>query len=209
MESVYAGSVLTISAADAENSNEGFLNSRSPLRYQSCRLDSDDSTTLLVEPYTSHCMSLNDEPGMTNLDQRGWVLQERLLSPRTLYFGHENLHWECREGFVCENNPSFKAEEFSHGHYNYVNHKSLYLKVREAPLSTLDIKEDENLALMLWGNVMRAYSRMTLSWQEDKLAALAGIARSFQPRLGMEASFGVSVSNLGSFIFDILSHCLL
>ena len=31
------------------------------------------------------------------LGGRGWVLQERLLAPRTLNFGREQLFWECRE----------------------------------------------------------------------------------------------------------------
>jgi hypothetical protein len=36
------------------------------------------------------------------LNQRGWVLQERILSPRALYFGREQLFWECREFVACE-----------------------------------------------------------------------------------------------------------
>ena len=30
------------------------------------------------------------------LGGRGWALQERLLAPRTLHFGREQLFWECR-----------------------------------------------------------------------------------------------------------------
>jgi hypothetical protein len=29
------------------------------------------------------------------LSSRGWVLQERLLSPRTLHYGKEQMFWEC------------------------------------------------------------------------------------------------------------------
>lgn len=35
------------------------------------------------------------------LNRRGWVLQERLLSPRTLYFASQ-LFWECRMLQACE-----------------------------------------------------------------------------------------------------------
>src|SRR5690348_1780561 len=120
MDSVYAGSVLTIAVADAEHSNEGFLCSRSPLRYQPCRLDSDDFTTLLVEHHHPRrwCEFSQNVPGFTALDQRGWVLQERLLSPRTVYYGQYGLHWECRRGTICENNPSFETASTSdNGHY--------------------------------------------------------------------------------------------
>jgi hypothetical protein len=44
---------------------------------------------------------LTDEP----LNRRGWVLQERILSPRLIHFGREQLFWECRESFTCETYP--------------------------------------------------------------------------------------------------------
>jgi len=193
MKSVYAGSVLTIAVADAENSDEGFLGSRSPLRYQSCRLDSDDSTTLLAEHWTKWCQFSQNVPGSTALDQRGWVLQERLLSPRTVYYGRHGLHWECRQGTVCENNPSFKTQSIDgNGHSGYDNLKKVYLEFQESPLVRSYKLGDRRPVLMLWNTVVTTYSKASLSQQDDKLAALAGVARCFQPRLSMEASFGVS-----------------
>jgi hypothetical protein len=41
---------------------------------------------------------LTDEP----LNRRSWILQERILSPRVLHFGSEQLFWECREFIACE-----------------------------------------------------------------------------------------------------------
>ncbi|PSN61248.1 hypothetical protein BS50DRAFT_448043, partial [Corynespora cassiicola Philippines] len=49
--------------------------------------------------------------GQTNEDQglvrsvwntRGWILQERLLSKRILYFTKEQLLWECPQGIFDE-----------------------------------------------------------------------------------------------------------
>lgn len=39
------------------------------------------------------------------LNTRGWVLQERLLSPRILHFTKQQLFWECRETNACESFP--------------------------------------------------------------------------------------------------------
>jgi len=39
------------------------------------------------------------------LYDRGWVFQERLLSPRTILFPHRQLFWECREKCVAEYDP--------------------------------------------------------------------------------------------------------
>ena len=36
------------------------------------------------------------------LMSRGWMYQERLLSPRVLHFGATELVWECREATLCE-----------------------------------------------------------------------------------------------------------
>jgi Heterokaryon incompatibility protein (HET) len=36
------------------------------------------------------------------LNRRGWVVQERSLSPRTLHFGSNQLYWECAQKIACE-----------------------------------------------------------------------------------------------------------
>ena len=33
-----------------------------------------------------------------SLEQRGWTLQEQVLSSRSVLFGKDQLHWECRVG---------------------------------------------------------------------------------------------------------------
>jgi hypothetical protein len=47
---------------------------------------------------------LNHDPhcDIYPLATRGWVLQEKLLSPRSLFFGDTELIFECREGIECE-----------------------------------------------------------------------------------------------------------
>ncbi len=40
------------------------------------------------------------------MNQRAWVLQERLLSPRTLHFGTKQIFWECRQGSGSEYQPN-------------------------------------------------------------------------------------------------------
>ena len=36
---------------------------------------------------------------------RGWILQERLLSRRIVYFGKRQLYWECQKKFKNEDGP--------------------------------------------------------------------------------------------------------
>ena len=41
---------------------------------------------------------ISDSP----LSKRGWVTQERLLSPRIIHFGERQMFWECQERQACE-----------------------------------------------------------------------------------------------------------
>jgi hypothetical protein len=41
----------------------------------------------------------------TELSKRAWILQEHLLSPRTLHFSKAQVFWECREANACESYP--------------------------------------------------------------------------------------------------------
>lgn len=37
-----------------------------------------------------------------SLNRRGWVLQERALARRTIYFAEKQIYWECGQGVRCE-----------------------------------------------------------------------------------------------------------
>jgi hypothetical protein len=38
----------------------------------------------------------------SSLNKRGWVLQERALARRTIYFAENQTYWECGQGVCCE-----------------------------------------------------------------------------------------------------------
>lgn len=50
----------------------------------------------MLRPWLQTWAASVDGPA-SPLNGRGWVLQGRLLAPRTLHFGREQLFWECRE----------------------------------------------------------------------------------------------------------------
>jgi Heterokaryon incompatibility protein (HET) len=94
MEKVFASAYCTIAASSAKNSTEGFLIPR-PVK-QAVRL-ADNVYACEVGQNFDHDIE------SAVLNQRGWVLQERALSPRTIHFTATQTYWECGSVIRCEN----------------------------------------------------------------------------------------------------------
>lgn len=185
MEAAYAGSVFTVAAAQSENSDGGCFRDVSPLNY----IVSQDSDYTVFLKARTPCMALDNLPGNCPLDLRGWVYQERMMSPRTLLFGKEGIHWECRKGVICCSEPDFERPHFP-GWVRPIPTKHQYIKIRS--LEANSRPEDAMQQFQRWWtSVIDGYSRTKLSFVEDKLIAIAGLASVVQQKLKIEASFGL------------------
>jgi len=114
------------------------------------------------------------------------VFQERMLSPRTLYFGRGDIHFECREELICESKPS---EESGHPHSYYLSLKRTYLKLIK--LDTYPFEEACQRFQRLWREILESYSQTSLRHEEDRLSAIAGIVSIPQKLLGLRSSYGL------------------
>jgi hypothetical protein len=97
MEQVYSCAYVTIAASCASGTEDGFLKSR-PAR-ESVRMKGGDGFSFFL------CDAIDDfssDVDQGELNKRGWVLQERALSRRTIYFAENQTYWECGEGVRCE-----------------------------------------------------------------------------------------------------------
>jgi hypothetical protein len=57
------------------------------------------------------CEAIDDfhcDVDQSELNKRGWVLQERALSRRTVYFTEKQSYWECGGGVRCETMTKMK-----------------------------------------------------------------------------------------------------
>ncbi|KXJ88167.1 heterokaryon incompatibility protein-domain-containing protein [Microdochium bolleyi] len=132
------------------------------------------------------------------LTERSWVLQERLLAPRTLYFGSKQIFWECRERKRCEVNPLRCDEEVVIGYVADSGRGSRFASTADAlaPKSTrtpwkrlLDAREvrhtDDDLEQVFldWNATVMSYAGLKLSFAKDKLVAISGIAQAMKSRL--------------------------
>lgn len=103
MEDVFSSAYCVISASSARSSHEGFLQRDISCRY--VQITDASGRQIYV------CAEMDDFENDVNkslLNTRGWVLQERALSRRTVHFTTKHTYWECGEGVFCENLNALK-----------------------------------------------------------------------------------------------------
>jgi hypothetical protein len=186
MSTVYGGSSLNIAASDAKDGSMGLSSARRyPLlarKLQICmpsfkeqRDESQNSPAL--SPFDQLCpgtmydlapKDLQDCITKSLLAQRAWVLQERVLSHRNLHFSSQ-LFWECNELLACEAFPDGLP--------------ALFQKEHDSLQQTKNEKH--------WQTLVQFYTLCKLTFEKDKLIAMAGIAQSVQDRYGDEYVAGL------------------
>ncbi|KAF1851512.1 HET-domain-containing protein [Cucurbitaria berberidis CBS 394.84] len=145
----------------------------------------------------------------TPLLKRGWPYVERLLSPRVLHFTKSEMILECREGYQCEcgriddkvfdsrTTDSIKQEfgrivvETStwptlNGHLNA--HNRLDSMTSQLANTTLtngaqDLLRNREEALQLWSYIITEFTARNVTYDSDRLIAIAGIAKALSPTL--------------------------
>ncbi|KIW16945.1 hypothetical protein PV08_04135 [Exophiala spinifera] len=122
------------------------------------------------------------------LNHRAWVLQERLLSPRTVHFAADQIYWECRHLRANETWPAgIPFEETGAGS------ESIIFK-RLTPDS-----EDQTILRSCWRKIVGKYSGCLLTEESDKLIAVAGLAQVVQQYMGCPAT---------DYLAGFWRHCL-
>lgn len=131
------------------------------------------------------------------LNRRGWILQERLLSPRTIYYGKDEIYWECNHMIASETVPwgwtnhSLMAKINSYSDppkrkgdtisAKTLEHTGQDLSNPEAKFKRLNIAlQPTDLAPLYeyWYKIIEVYSQKKLTVATDKLPAIHGIARA-------------------------------
>jgi hypothetical protein len=96
MEQVFSSAYATIAATCASGTSGGFLKLR-PER-KCVKMTNGNAAYFVCEAIDN----FQEEVDQADLNKRGWVLQERALSRRTIHFAERQCYWECGGGVRCE-----------------------------------------------------------------------------------------------------------
>jgi hypothetical protein len=189
MSSIYQGASLTISAASAKHSSEGFLGDRV--------LSKAYGDALFRLPYR-HGKGGNIVKGEVLLskqpirdtfedpiDQRAWTWQEHILSRRLLRFGSRQTTWKCQNSHCSIDGgglpqPVNKDVQFAIDKIH--ESKEVQLKMNEFG------QLGHSIVLSNWNIQIEEYSRRTITDLNDKIPACAALAENFAGIMRLSAA---------------------
>ncbi|KAK2043301.1 HET-domain-containing protein [Colletotrichum somersetense] len=174
MGNIYKNSLCNIAASHALNSLEGCLYPRPPRALEPERLPWDFDSS-------GHSYIINaDTKKPHELYSRAWVFQEFLLARRTVDCGRDQLFWRCDGLMASEEIPRGFPAEHATEHQQPV--RTLGFSGDGQSLFPKDIKIGS--PSRLWTSLVDKYSSMSITEEEDRLDAIAGVADVFRPFLG-------------------------
>ena len=183
MGAIYSQAYVTIAADSGVDCNSGCFNTKSTsqeLAFDNAPFDlvssfpsGKESKVFLWDPSRGVYKTTPPEIDGSPLAERGWVCQERILSPRILHYTKSQLFWECRQVLLAEDN--LRPWTVWSGQTGTVCGLA-----RNLYGTTTDSTSRNNLLNIWYNNVVaQSYSRRKLTLPDDKLTAISGIARAF------------------------------
>lgn len=176
---IYAGGVFNIAAIDSRNSDGTLFPEKREFFVPVVRDSFGQHGTykeghLLVGVFPESDAEFERQVLSSELLARGWVYQEVILAPANLFCTAQQMWWLCHTGRYCQNR--FTA--------TYAGNPAFETKTPDASLS----KGRQAIAnpgrvpgsLQFWGELLRLYSKTSVTFKDDRLVAIAGLSKVFQ-----------------------------
>ena len=175
MGDIYRGSTFTIAAVGANDGGGGCFALRNPMVNRPCPLNIEFPGAANMREKRVFAY-LHDYLRLTGpLYDRAWVLQEQVLSTRTLAYSSNTLYWSCATMIASESLP-IGTLNATHSNISGFGHKamceyrtSISTSLKRQPAECIDLYD-------AWYELVAEYSRRDLSVQTDRLPALSGLA---------------------------------
>ncbi|CAF3471479.1 unnamed protein product [Fusarium graminearum] len=181
MLSVYANAYLTINASKGNDSSSGLFYKSSTREYfefehtyggirgraLACEVPFEEA---MQHAY----IQLKDDP----VSHRGWTLQERVLSRRTLFYSGGQMMFECNHGFRKEDGWAID------GRFPRISSQPQMVSNDQTKDTDLSVSTSE--LLRSWYQLLATYGGRKLTKPSDKLPAVSGLASIMAERLNDE-----------------------
>ncbi|KAI8680642.1 Protein kinase domain-containing protein [Fusarium sp. Ph1] len=171
MEQVFSSAYCTLAASCASGTNDGFLKARPERRC--IPMTFGDATYYACE----NIDDFGTHVDQSELNQRGWVMQERALSRRTIYFVENQSYWECGGGVRCETMTKMNNRKASFlGDANFPHSAEKYVK---------------GLKIEFFQDLYVRYSKLALSFAFDRPIAIRGLENRLLNTFNTTGGYGV------------------
>ncbi|KAI1428433.1 heterokaryon incompatibility protein-domain-containing protein [Xylaria sp. FL1777] len=181
MATIYENSHITLAATKSGSGAGGFFSAASlECKAHELRCNEDDGMSHPI--YVRR--NLHDDykigPNNNPLLRRGWVFQERLLSPRVLHFGAQELFWECMERAGCECSYISGSKEKESQKLSSVSEYLLRHMLGKISHAIKLSSESPQVLKNRWHEIVEEYSYLDLTFEKDKFPALSGVVKQMQ-----------------------------
>ncbi|OAL43609.1 HET-domain-containing protein [Pyrenochaeta sp. DS3sAY3a] len=205
MGTVYKHSTLNLAAGHPLTSERGIMADRIPafspsfprlddIRFTYASTSTGAVQSVGVQKFPVYGAFSAEVKHLNILRSRGWVLQEAVLSPRTITWTEEQMIWQCRTGVAAEYQMREHTSMFSHvGKRAYVETHNLKNVFRVLSLD----KAFKTASYDLWYMILSVYCESNLTHPGDVLHAISGVAQEIQQGTGDTYCAGIWLNDLG------------
>jgi hypothetical protein len=186
MLDVFGNATLTLFLDCAENDDDSFLKSRPNEAFQnrrgielSLKGKSGQSSSVHIlercsryrfnQPAKSSAI-FTDDVVNSHLSSRGWILQEQVISPRRLHFGHHQIYWICEQSSEAEDGTSLTSATPGWLRWLFTR-----------PNIPTHVVEDKTFLKSHrdWAMLVENYTERSLTKREDRVVAISSLAKRF------------------------------
>jgi len=181
MASIYSGSELTLSATWATSGDSGLFYPRPECRkveFPYINVNGHAEGRWFMRKRSAALFSSDVLEGPLN--SRGWVLQERLLSNRTLHFCKDQLYWECKSSVWKECTGIMNDGLATYPVALFRNNIFRTRIGTTQPSGTISADAGVEHLCEGWYKLVEDYTNRSLSVIQDRLPAVLGIANTLR-----------------------------
>ncbi|KAI0103824.1 hypothetical protein GGR51DRAFT_523569 [Nemania sp. FL0031] len=182
METVFSCAYCVLAVSRAASQCDGFLKRIEPRKY--ITLSGKDKQPFYVcqwiDDFSRHVL---EGP----LNRRGWVLQERALARRTIFFTEKQTYFECGEGIRCQSLMNMR--------HNMVD----FLGDPKFPSKAMNSRR--GLKIVYFQNLYKQYSRLDFTRVEDKPFAIEGLENRLRAAYQTQGGYGIFDDGQGKGLF--------